>query len=594
MLERLHSPQTVAPLSQRPPSPPPPPAATISYSSPFFGGQPPPPPSTTKASSAITVRQPQLRPDHRLRRHRAPPPRSATSTASSLPLQFPTTASSSYLPFPSSGGVRLLDPLVGGRHPEMATVPVSKHSDNNTAISDTNSSASLSYFQKTVCLQDWWLIKAEKDSQGKRLAVAGLTSREKQAVRVFSSAPIVKRYDVFTLETADGICVLMKGFINKARTEENGFPSEVFKHFVFGFPPYWEEYAGKCLGLGVTHKDVSRTPSDHGINDSNKGTSNDKKSISEERHDDNDKMDFSKDGGDGFSMKVQHSDQNGTGSASSVEDPNINSSQVLSEIFIGHVSPGVSNINSKDALQRYPSSSKTDGHLDGRSVQHGNTLDKINPSERSINRYNLRNKKNNLKDDQTAVNLLGNENNELNRVSTGNPDQLENAAVNGEVEPGVCIPCEIGYQQPTSHEIERKCGNIRSHSGKEIKSTRGALKSSVGLGNEIQDDELHAVVSKKQTNAKKASKPRSETRRRLIYESPISRGGAKKASLISPESLNLKRSRSGRLLLPTLEFWRNQMPIYDMDRRITGIQGGLHGVEPSRGSRSEPQDRKRR
>lgn len=46
-------------------------------------------------------------------------------------------------------------------------------------------------------------------------------------MRVFSSAPIIKRYDVFTLETADGITVIIKGFINKLRTNENGFPSEV-------------------------------------------------------------------------------------------------------------------------------------------------------------------------------------------------------------------------------------------------------------------------------------------------------------------------------------------------------------------------------
>ncbi|KAI5682316.1 hypothetical protein M9H77_03544 [Catharanthus roseus] len=42
------------------------------------------------------------------------------------------------------------------------------------------------------------------------------------------------RYDVFNLETVDGICVIIEGFINKARSEENGFPSK-------------EIYARKCL-----------------------------------------------------------------------------------------------------------------------------------------------------------------------------------------------------------------------------------------------------------------------------------------------------------------------------------------------------------
>lgn len=49
----------------------------------------------------------------------------------------------------------------------------------------------------------------------------------KQAVRLFCSAPIVKRYDFSTMETADGICVVIRGLINKPRTQENGFTSMV-------------------------------------------------------------------------------------------------------------------------------------------------------------------------------------------------------------------------------------------------------------------------------------------------------------------------------------------------------------------------------
>ena len=58
-----------------------------------------------------------------------------------------------------------------------------------------------------------------------------------QPVRVFSSAPIVKRFDVFTLETADGICVVLKGFINKLRTTDSGFTAEVWmSNLWFLFP----------------------------------------------------------------------------------------------------------------------------------------------------------------------------------------------------------------------------------------------------------------------------------------------------------------------------------------------------------------------
>ncbi|KAI3961979.1 hypothetical protein MKW92_013711 [Papaver armeniacum] len=60
-------------------------------------------------------------------------------------------------------------------------------------------------------------------------------------------------------------------------------------------------------------------------------------------------------------------------------------------------------------------------------------------------------------------------------------------------------------------------------------------------------------------------------------------------------SLSLKRSRSGRLLIPPLEFWRNELVMYDKDREITGIQEGTPNVvDHPIGSRSEPPKTKRK
>ncbi|XP_043712208.1 kinetochore-associated protein KNL-2 homolog [Telopea speciosissima] len=125
-------------------------------------------------------------------------------------------------------------------------------SDPDISKSDTISSS----FLKTVCLVDWWLIKTEKDFCGKRLAVGGITSKEQQAVRAFSSSPIFKKYDAFTLETADGITVMVKGLINRDRTLQNGFPSEVCSHFLFGFPYDWETYSGEYFHRESTISNV--------------------------------------------------------------------------------------------------------------------------------------------------------------------------------------------------------------------------------------------------------------------------------------------------------------------------------------------------
>jgi len=47
---------------------------------------------------------------------------------------------------------------------------------------------------------------------------------------VFNSAPIIKRYDEVSLETDDAIYVLIRGFINKQRTLDNGFTPRVCIH----------------------------------------------------------------------------------------------------------------------------------------------------------------------------------------------------------------------------------------------------------------------------------------------------------------------------------------------------------------------------
>ncbi|KAF5950293.1 hypothetical protein HYC85_012286 [Camellia sinensis] len=98
-----------------------------------------------------------------------------------------------------------------------------------------------------VCLHDWWLIKLDMDSNGRTLGVGGLAFRERQTIRAFYSVAIAKRHDTVTLETADGITITITSFINRSITLENGFPAEVCNHFLFGFPCYWEEYAGRCF-----------------------------------------------------------------------------------------------------------------------------------------------------------------------------------------------------------------------------------------------------------------------------------------------------------------------------------------------------------
>ncbi|XP_040956883.1 uncharacterized protein [Gossypium hirsutum] len=104
----------------------------------------------------------------------------------------------------------------------------------------------------------------------------------------------------------------------------------------------------------------------------------------------------------------------------------------------------------------------------------------------------------------------------------------------------------------------------------------------------VQDEQnlnrktLSCLTSK--LNHVKESSLEKETRKKLDFEevaSSVSRERKGNKSIISPESLNFKRSRSGRVLLPRMEFWRNQIPVYDQDRRITGIKEEVDDVNSS-------------
>ncbi|XP_058076378.1 kinetochore-associated protein KNL-2 homolog [Magnolia sinica] len=131
------------------------------------------------------------------------------------------------------------------------------HPSSNPVLKTPASSS----FQKVVCLGDWWLVKTESNCGGKRLAVGGLTMKWQQAARVFLSSPIVKRHDAFTLETADGVTVMIQGLINRSRTHQNGFPPEACNKFLTGFPYNWEVYVNQYFGEEPTTQNIPASAS---------------------------------------------------------------------------------------------------------------------------------------------------------------------------------------------------------------------------------------------------------------------------------------------------------------------------------------------
>ncbi|GFP94965.1 hypothetical protein PHJA_001640900 [Phtheirospermum japonicum] len=421
-----------------------------------------------------------------------------------------------------------------------------------------------SHFNPTVYLSDWWLVKTEDDVQRRRLAVAGFASRGSHAMRVFSSAPILKRHNDFNIETTDGICVVFEGYINKVRTEQNGFPSNVYDHFVFGFPPYWKEYEENLMDKESSSEDTlgftrlkSPLPPRFAIE-------------SGQPHVDNCAEDLE---------SQQKSKKTVSSAVSSPEKPDSVISDPENNFIISGIAPeGLE----KESYSRGPTveqdlniSVVTDKFADDSQVDanrgvllacklHSKStddlskvgLDKINSSQeilshtegrartRSMNNSEMKQKNNEKsvgeKIRSKFVSSMGSKTVEKVTHVDREPDQGRNnfnfEAFEFHSCPDKMKPSEFG-----TPKVKNK-GNIKKAKAKETRSMGTAAASADNQVDNVTPD----------TNNETPDREKDEVR-------------------ASPQC---------RLLMPILEFWRNQRAIYGSDRTITGIEEGRIHPDP--------------
>uniref|UniRef100_A0A0D9ZJ91 SANTA domain-containing protein n=1 Tax=Oryza glumipatula TaxID=40148 RepID=A0A0D9ZJ91_9ORYZ len=77
------------------------------------------------------------------------------------------------------------------------------------------------------------------------------------------------------------------------------------------------------------------------------------------------------------------------------------------------------------------------------------------------------------------------------------------------------------------------------------------------------------------------------------HYSPLTRGKAKSSSVSTPESLKLRRTRSGRVVVPTLDPGCQRI-VYDRDGLVSGVAGLEFESPPLKGSKSRTPESKRR
>ncbi|RDX95307.1 Protein EMBRYO DEFECTIVE 1674, partial [Mucuna pruriens] len=467
-------------------------------------------------------------------------------------------------------------------------------------------------FRRTVSLYDWWLTKASNDFQGKRLAVAGVSSRKDEAMRVFVSAPVIKRYDVFSLETADGKCVIISGFINEQRTLQNGFPAEVFNRFLFGFPPNWESYSLDCfreesgidLGTAVTdnvsvscpeilsdavEKSIptslvspEEAPGDHerpfpenecnvskemgGVNVVACSSGGNRRSA---RLHDITVCQQKKQPASGGPPKHPNNEKNSTSVAlenCDVEELEILATPIQSQSWSVEKSIPTSLVSPEDTLGDHKKP------FPENECNVSKEIGGFNVARSSVgNRRSAR-----LHDIKVCQ--------QKKQPASGGPPKHPNN------ENSTSVNLESCYVEG----LKCPATPIQSQSWRQVStSSERLVKKSASRVSRTSSPKTEGCYKKKRMMVEtKMVRPRerlikSVTAVRNLREKDLShltKGSQQKISTVSPESLSFRKSRSGRLLLPPLEFWRNQIPIYNADHEITKIQEGASLLSPCRGS----------
>uniref|UniRef100_A0A0A9GIP9 SANTA domain-containing protein n=1 Tax=Arundo donax TaxID=35708 RepID=A0A0A9GIP9_ARUDO len=111
-----------------------------------------------------------------------------------------------------------------------------------------------------VTLLEWWLERVEGDDR--KIAVGGVYLRN-QTLERFDPAPIAKRHEACVLETEGGIVVFIDGSLGIDQTLGNDFPIQACEAFMVGFPHWWEsfyELYPKTLSSHTTSQPSSCNP----------------------------------------------------------------------------------------------------------------------------------------------------------------------------------------------------------------------------------------------------------------------------------------------------------------------------------------------
>ncbi|KAI7746108.1 hypothetical protein M8C21_020896 [Ambrosia artemisiifolia] len=496
---------------------------------------------------------------------------------------------------------------------------------------------SFSYFQKTVTLVDWWLTKPQSDHLSLTLGVAGLTSQQNRPIRCFSSAPILKVFDLFELETVDGVCVILQGFINEHRTLNNGFSPQVFEHFYIGFPPNWKDY---CPKIEYASKCVTRVQEEDGEDSieenchfHGKPRNSDGCAVDMGGQDCEDMMfnDKSSTPLNPSSVKNPHEHIVEDGNEvvcekSSVpsefkDGPRLESSPIVSNTFESFTQSkclGVSSRRMTRSMKKLDNSKNSFppvndiSNLDkGTLVDPGILGSPGNLKAKAVNFVDcdMKSKRRNIYpkssggygkgsdetvscSEDTVIKIKSQRKPfaQTADVITKDKRNKDNADISGE--------SEINMRTSDLEDVlvTPKCSDSLCNTSVDVTDVNDNIvivktnmegcrkqRNKVDIPQKKGVSATHGTSSKETVINRNRSRTKLPVKRKLIT-SPESakstslrgkKGSEERcgsANILSIESFSGKKSRSGRVVLPPLEFWRNQKVVYDEDREMCGVQ----------------------
>ncbi|KAL0822938.1 hypothetical protein Bca101_046615 [Brassica carinata] len=403
----------------------------------------------------------------------------------------------------------------------------------------------VSYYQKTVVLRDWWLIKCPIEFDGKRFGVAGTQIAETGAVRVFTSSPIVKAFDVFTLEASDGVCIVLRGFLNKQRLVQSGFLPQICSEFILGFSPCWESKCNLSF-VGLSSGSASINKASGAIlspcnNDKKRNLEDTKSTVTAKKKKKN---------------TVEISDKPSRKKSIRLQSKSVElMSKVQTTSSTNDVSDGLDKRGkSSDDVEKTDECEVINNQVDGNVVE-------------LVNHQSGTKVKRKLDVSQVQKN-----------PTTNDGVERDESMVNEEISPSPVDGCGTNSKKITSKNATL---TSEERNGK-LKVTKTSLKNGKKSEKILEGDLDDVVVEPMMTTHSRSSKvihnlSVGKTIRKIDFDAevtPEKDATKQKTNSMSADSLGQKRSRSGRVLVSPLEYWRNQLPVYDKDRNLIQVNEG--------------------